>query len=96
MARENPSWGYDRIQGALSNLGHEISDQTVGNILKRHGIEPAPDRKRQTTWRTFIKSHWDVLASIEPSEGIGNHADAVVNCRERLGGQLRYYHRVAA
>ncbi len=65
IARENPSWGYDRIQGALSNLGHNISDQTVGNILKRHGIQPAPDRKRQTTWKTFVKSHWDVLASID-------------------------------
>ena len=65
FARENPSWGYDRIQGALANLGHEVSDQTVGNILKEHGIEPAPDRKRQTTWKTFIKSHWDVLASID-------------------------------
>ena len=65
MARENPSWGYDRIQGALANVGHEISDQTVGNILKEHGIEPAPERKRQTTWATFIKAHWDVLASID-------------------------------
>ncbi len=44
MARENPSWGYDRIQGALANLGHEISDQTIGNILRAHGIEPAPER----------------------------------------------------
>ena len=49
FARENPSWGDDRIQGALANLGHKISDQTVGNILKAHGIEPAPERKRQTT-----------------------------------------------
>ena len=65
MARENPSWGYDRIQGALANLGHEISDQTVGNILKAHGIEPAPERKRQTTWKTFLKSHWDVLGAID-------------------------------
>ncbi len=65
IARENPSWGYDRIQGALANLGHEVSDQTVGNILKEHGIEPAPDRKRQTTWKTFLKSHWDVLAAID-------------------------------
>ena len=40
MAKENPDWGYDRIQGALANLGHKISDQTVGNILKAHGIEP--------------------------------------------------------
>jgi transposase InsO family protein len=65
LARENPAWGYDRIQGALANLGHKVSDQTVGNILKEHGIEPAPDRKRQTTWKTFIKSHWDVLAAID-------------------------------
>ena len=65
FARENPSWGYDRIQGALANVGHRISDTTVGNVLKQHGIEPAPDRKRQTTWKTFIKSHWDVLAAID-------------------------------
>jgi transposase InsO family protein len=65
FARENPSWGYDRIVGALANLEHAISDQTVGNILKAHGIEPAPDRKRQTTWKTFFKAHWDVLAAID-------------------------------
>jgi len=65
MARENPSWGYDRIVGALANLGHQISDQTVGNILKAHGIEPAPERKRQTTWKTFVSSHWDVLGAID-------------------------------
>ena len=65
MARENPRWGYDRIQGALANLGHDISDQTVGNILRAYGIEPAPERKRQTTWKTFIKSHWDVLGAID-------------------------------
>ena len=65
MARENPSWGYDRIQGALANLGHEISDQTIGNILREHGIEPAPERKRQTTWKTLLQSHWDVLGAID-------------------------------
>ena len=65
FAKENPDWGYDRIRGALANLGHEISDQTVGNILKEHGIEPAPERKRQTTWKTFLKSHWDVLGAID-------------------------------
>jgi len=50
LAQENKSWGYDRIAGALANLGHEVSDQTVGNILKRHGIPPAPERKATTTW----------------------------------------------
>ena len=65
FARENVTWGYDKIQGSLANLGHKISDQTVGNILKEHGIEPAPERKRQTTWATFFKAHWDVLGSID-------------------------------
>jgi transposase InsO family protein len=65
MARENPSWGYDRIAGVLQNLGHDVLDQSVGNILKAHGIEPAPDRKRQTTWKTFLKAHWGVLAAID-------------------------------
>ncbi len=65
FGKENPTWGYDRIQGALANVGYHISDTTVGNVLKAHGIEPAPDRKRQTTWRTFIRAHWDVLAAID-------------------------------
>ena len=65
FAKENPTWGYDRIQGALANVGYHIGDQTVGNILKGHGIEPVDDRKRQTSWSTFIKSHWDVLAAID-------------------------------
>ena len=65
FTKENPTWGYDRIQGALTNVGYHISDTTVGNVLKQHGIEPAPNRKRVTTWSTFIKSHWDVLAAID-------------------------------
>jgi putative transposase len=65
MARENRSWGYDRIQGALKHLGYAISDQTVGNILKRHGLPPAPERKKTTTWREFIRSHMDVLVATD-------------------------------
>ena len=65
IAKENPSWGYDRIQGALANLGHEISPTSVANILKEHGMEPVPQRRRQTTWHTFLKSHWDVLAAVD-------------------------------
>ena len=49
LAQENRSWGYDRIVGALANLGDTISDQTVGNILTRQGIAPAPERKTTTT-----------------------------------------------
>ena len=65
MAQENRSWGYDRIVGALANLGHTISDQTVGNILKRHGIAPAPERKTTTTWKEFIRMHMDVLVATD-------------------------------
>jgi len=57
MAGENRSWGYDRIAGALANLGHEVSDQTVGNVLRRHGLPPAPERKHTTTWAAFIRAH---------------------------------------
>src|ERR671921_167252 len=65
MARENSGWGYDRIAGALANLGHEISDQTVGNVLRRHGIAPAPKRSQRTAWKDFIASHMAVLAGMD-------------------------------
>ena len=65
MARENPGWGYDRIQGALVNLGHLISNTCVAGILKAHGIDPTPDRKRQSTWMSFLQAHWDVMASVD-------------------------------
>jgi len=65
MARENRSWGYDRIVGVLANLGYRISDQTVGNILRRHGIPPAPERKQTTTWTEFIRIHMDVLGATD-------------------------------
>ncbi len=54
MAKENVGWGYDRIVGALANLGYTLSDETVANILRRNGIPPAPERKRTTTWKAFI------------------------------------------
>ena len=63
LAQENHSWGYDRIVGALATLGYTISDQTVGTILKRHGIAPAPERT--TTWKEFIRTHMDVLVATD-------------------------------
>jgi transposase InsO family protein len=65
LARENRSWGYDRIVGALANLGYTVSDQTVGNILKRHGLAPAPERKMTTTWQEFIRAHMAVLVATD-------------------------------
>jgi putative transposase len=65
MASENRDWGYDRIAGALANLGYKISDQTVGNVLKRSGLPPAPERKRTTTWAAFIRTHLALLAGTD-------------------------------
>jgi transposase InsO family protein len=65
MARENSGWGYDRMAGALQNLGYSVSDQTIGNILRRFGIAPAPKRSQQTSWADFIRSHMAVMAGID-------------------------------
>jgi len=65
LAKENSGWGYDRIVGALANLGHQVSDQTVGNTLKRYGLAPAPQRKQKTTWKEFIQAHMAVLAGTD-------------------------------
>jgi len=65
MATENRDWGYTRIQGALANLGHDVGRGTIATILKQHGIEPAPERQKRTTWHEFLKAHWDVLAAAD-------------------------------
>ena len=65
MTAENRDWGYRRIQGALSNLGHEIARSTIAAILKRHGIEPAPERGRKTTWKEFLTRHWELIVAAD-------------------------------
>jgi hypothetical protein len=65
MAKENPGWGYDRIVGSMANLGLRLSDQTVGNILRRHDIPPAPKRKQATSWKDFIRAHMAVLVATD-------------------------------
>ena len=65
FAKENSGWGYDRIAGALANLGHCVSDQTIGNILKRHGLGPAQKRSQTISWKDFIASHMSVMAGMD-------------------------------
>jgi hypothetical protein len=65
MAEENPTWGYTRIRGALSNLGHTFARNTVKRILLDHGLEPAPERSRCTPWKTFLQAHCDGLAACD-------------------------------
>jgi hypothetical protein len=71
----------------------------VGNILKQHGIEPAPDRKRQTSWATFLKAHWDALGAIDFTtveicernhQGLGNE---IIDPADEVGavaGKIEY------
>jgi transposase len=65
LARENRSWGYRRIVGALTHLGIQVSHETVGDILKRHGLDPAPERRKGTSWAEFIRSHKAVFAACD-------------------------------
>ena len=65
LAKENRTWGYRRIQGALANLGQNIGRGTIAEILARNGIEPAPDRERKTTWKEFLEQHWDLIVAAD-------------------------------
>ena len=65
MATENREWGSTRIRGALGNLGHQVARGTIANVRKERGLEPAPERKKRTTWREFLAAHWDVLAAAD-------------------------------
>ncbi|HSU30174.1 MAG TPA: integrase core domain-containing protein [Bryobacteraceae bacterium] len=63
MAEENRGWGYRRIQGALSNRKHKLARSTIAAILQRHGIEPASERSRKTTWKEFLERHWELIVA---------------------------------
>src|SRR4249919_1398473 len=63
MATENPTWGYTRIQGALKNVGHRVGRSSIRRILKTAGLPPVP--QRPTSWQTFLKAHWGVIAGAD-------------------------------
>ena len=65
LARENRSWGYTRIQGALANLRHDVGRSTIAKLMKTAGLEPAPQRRKGLTWKEFLKTHWQVLAATD-------------------------------
>ena len=81
MARANPGWGYTRIRDGLHHLGHEIGRSTVKRILLEHGIEPAPERNRTTSWENFLAAHWGAIAA----------ADFLTVEVLTLGGLVRYH-----
>jgi putative transposase len=65
LAQENRDWGYRRIQGALLHLGHRIARSTIADILERHGLEPAPEPSRKTTWKQFLAQHWELMVAAD-------------------------------
>jgi hypothetical protein len=65
MARQNRTWGYTRIRGALYNLGHDIGRNTIKRILLENGLDPAPLRGRAMSWEAFLKVHWGAIAATD-------------------------------
>jgi len=89
MAEENRDWGYRRIQGALSNLGHELARSTIAQILERHSIEPAPERIRKTTWQEFLSQQWELIVGHGLfHRGSVDQARAATICRSVFHGTL--------
>jgi hypothetical protein len=65
MAQENRGWGYGRIYGELKKLGYDVHWQTVRRVMLDHGLLDDPDKPYKTTWKDFLKSHWESLAACD-------------------------------
>ena len=65
LARENPDYGYGKIQGELGKLGYKIGEETIANILRRHNIPPAPDRGGSPRWRHLMTHYKDQILACD-------------------------------
>jgi len=65
LARENPRWGYGKIQGEIIKLSFKVSQSTVRNILDRHGIQPVPVRNGSIGWRHLMTHYKDQILACD-------------------------------
>jgi putative transposase len=64
LARENPAWGYGKVQGELLKLGHRVSQSTIKRVLRQHRLPPAPERGH-SNWRTFLAHYRDYTVACD-------------------------------
>jgi len=65
FATENPTWGYTKIRDMVRGQALDVSRSTVRRIVKAHGLEPAPQRGKETSWRAFLAAHWGAVAAAD-------------------------------
>src|SRR5918912_443816 len=64
LVRENPRWGYGKLQGELGKLGHRVSRSTIKRVLRQHGLPPAPERGK-STWRAFLGHYREYIVACD-------------------------------
>ena len=87
MARDNPAWGYRRICGELTGLGHKIAPSTIWEILKAVGIDPAPQRAG-ASWKQFLSAQAKSIAAVDFF-----HVDTVFLRRLYVLFVIEHHHR---